>query len=645
MRNFNGNEIELLAPAGNLLILNELINSKSDAFYLGGKEFNMRMHRSNFNFSRQEIKDSIELAHEKGKKIYITVNNLMFNNEIAPCLDYLYYLEELSPDGLIIQDLAIISLIRDNNLSLPMHSSVMMNVHNLEMVKELSSLGVTRVVTSREIDLQTIKYWNSQSSMEFEYFIHGDMCSTHGSQCYYSTMLFGNSGNRGLCMKPCRWDYKIKYNGSFYNTEFPMAVKDMCMYQYIPELIYSGVNSFKIEGRMRESSYLHRIINAYGDTIDSFLEDPCFYDRDKHMEILYDSRNRDLSTSFAFGNPKLEFINRRYEGTGHFYSTGKVFSKPVQEHSIDDKHITNAKMALLKDTTLNNEASIPLLSVKCDTLAQVESAIVNEIDIIYISTENFRKDHKLSVASIINMSKIKGNSKLVLSLPKMTFDNDFYKYDALLNNNGLFNAIDGLMICNLGALAHYKDFNLPLYSDVTMNIGNTNTSKLYAEYGLKNIVLSLEMNLNNLKSYMDASENTNVEIVAHGSPSIMYMDLDLYEHIKVKKPAYPADNLYFENEVLVLVDDNGFEHPIYRDNHNKNHLLLYKDICLLPIHNELSTLGISILRLEIGHYNINDFEKVIKAYKKAISHPKDTLDIYHNLKPNHMDYSLGALYY
>lgn len=125
----------------------------------------------------------------------------------------------------------------------------------------------------------------------------------------------------------------------------------------------------------------------------------------------------------------------------------------------------------------------------------------------------------------------------------------------------------------------------------------------------------------------------------------MYMDLDLYQNIKVKKPLYPADNTYFENDVLVLLDDKGFEHPVYKDIRGKNHMLLYKDICLLPILNELQQIGISIFRLEISHYNIEDFEEAIKAYKKGLSFPDEIDKIYQGLKPNHMDYSLGSLLY
>lgn len=126
---------------------------------------------------------------------------------------YLSFLDTARPDALIVQDMAVLELIREMGLNLPVHASVMMNVHNLEMIHALKELGVSRVVTSREMDLQTAKLLGARSGMELEYFIHGDMCSVHGANCYFSSQVFGMSSNRGKCMKPCRWDYRIKRDG------------------------------------------------------------------------------------------------------------------------------------------------------------------------------------------------------------------------------------------------------------------------------------------------------------------------------------------------------------------------------------------------------------------------------------------------
>ncbi|MFZ7131409.1 MAG: U32 family peptidase [Eubacteriales bacterium] len=644
MRTFNNKKVELLAPAGNYNILYDLINTPCDAFYVGGKMFNMRMHRHDFNFSQDELKNAVELSHENEKRIYVTVNNLMTDFEISSCLDYLFYLEELKPDGIIIQDFGIASMIGENNISLPMHSSVMMNVHNEEMVKKLYSFGITRTVVSREIDLHTISGWSKSTPMEFEYFVHGDMCSVHGSQCYYSNFTFGQSSNRGLCMKPCRWQYKIRYNGDAFEPSFPLAVKDMYMYENIPELIYAGICSFKIEGRMRESDYLAKIIKAYGNTIDRFIEDPIYYDRETDKKELYEHRMRDFSTGYAFRKPQLDFNNHRYEGTGYFYSTGKVFSHPIEEHSIHPAKL-HAFEKMCSDADMQDKKTIPLLSVRVDTLQQLKMCVAYEVDFIYINTENFVKEHGLNIESILALSENKGNSKLILALPKMTVDDSFEKFDAVLHLPSVRKSIDGLMVSNIGALERYKHLDIPLYGDITLNIYNNTAKAFYLDQGLKNIPLSIEMKRKELLDFAKHHHGSALEIVAHGSPTIMYLDLDVYLNTLKKTPLKLENNKHFSKSTLVLVDDEGFEHPVYRDNMGRNHMMLYKDICLMPLVKPLLHLGVSIFRLEIAHYSTEDLEKVVKAYRDAFHDMEHIKDIYQQLVPNHMGFSLGSLYY
>ena len=380
-RYFNGQEVELLAPVGTFEIFKQVIYSGADAVYLGGKIFNMRMHRKGFNFADEELAEAVRITHELGKKIYITVNNLLSSEDLLKAKDYLIYLNELQPDAIIVQDMSIIYLVNELGLNLNIHASVMMNTHNLETIKALRELGVTRVVASRDIDLATIKYFSRLTDMEFEYFVHGDMCVAHGSQCTYSGILFGKSSNRGLCMKPCRWGYKMNQEGNQFNTTFPLAVKDMYMYENIPELIEAGVVSFKIEGRMREADYLLGIINSYSDAINRYIEDPIFYDRKKDSKTLFENRKRDFSTAYAFGKPGLSNINERWEGTGKFYSTGKVFSKPVEEIQMNQSRIQEIKSLLeVRDAKVHQ----PTLSVRVNNYEAAMIAIKEGVDLKFI---------------------------------------------------------------------------------------------------------------------------------------------------------------------------------------------------------------------------------------------------------------------
>ena len=636
-RYFNNQAVELLAPVGNFEIFKEVIHSGADAVYLGGKIFNMRMHRKDFNFTNEELEEAIKIAHSLKKKIYITVNNLLSSYDLTQAEDYLRYLEKLGPDALIVQDMSVIDLIRTLGLNLNIHSSVMMNVHNFETIKALEELGVTRVVTSRDIDLKTIKQFSVRTNMEFEYFVHGDMCVAHGAQCLYSGILFGKSGNRGLCMKPCRWGYKINKEGQQYDTTFPMAVKDMYMYEHIPELIEAGVVSFKIEGRMRDASYLVDLINYYSDAIDRYIDDPISYNRKKHAKELFENRKRDFSTAYAFGNPGLSNINERYEGTGKFYSTGKVFSNPVDEFDIKEERVSEIKDILSLDEVKINK---PELTVKVNNYEAAMLAINEGVDKIYLSGEVFEPDAPFTKEEIINITKSKKNSKIYLGLPRMMFEDDFSKYNHLLRNNDL--GIDGLLVTNLGAISKFKDLGLELVGDYSLNIYNALSANFYKNLGLEMATLSCESPVNNTKDSLLNSE-LDLEIIVNGSPVVMYMSHDLYENTNVINPSGVVDRKFNDKKVLLLIDDKGNEHPVYRDNTGKNHMLLSKELCYMPILKELANLGTKAFRIEGCHYDNHTLKTVISSYKKAISNLEQCNKIFKELEYDCLGFTLGAM--
>ncbi len=636
-RYFNNQEVELLAPVGNFEIFKEVIHSGADAVYLGGKIFNMRMHRKDFNFTNEELEEAIKIAHSLDKKLYITVNNLLSYEDLLQAKEYLMYLDKIKPDAIIVQDMAVIKLIKDLGLGLNIHSSVMMNVHNLETVKKLQELGITRIVTSRDIDLKTVKEFAVQSNMEFEYFVHGDMCVAHGAQCLYSGMLFGKSGSRGLCMKPCRWGYKINKDGKEYDTSFPMAVKDMYMYENIPELIEAGIVSFKIEGRMRDAQYLVDLINYYSDAIDRYIEDPIDYDRKKHSKELYEGRKRDFSTAYAFGNPGLSNINERYEGTGKFYSTGKVFSNPVDEFDITQKRVDEIKSILDTDYKVDNK---PKLSIKVNSYEAAMIAIEEGVDNIYLSGEVFEPNKPFTKEEIKNIVNNKKNSKIYLCLPRMMFEQDFSKYNHLLRNNNL--GIDGLVVTNLGNISKFKDLGLELIGDYSLNIYNKIAAKFYKDQGLDIGTISCESPVKNTKEMLMESD-LPLEMIVHGSPVVMYMDHDLYENTNILNPARESERKYTDKKVLLLVDDKGNEHPVYRDSFGKNHMLLSKELCYMPVLKELKNLGIKSFRIEGCHYNNDILRKVIKAYKKAINNLEQCEEIYKDLSYDCYGFTFGAM--
>ncbi|MGV8982584.1 peptidase U32 family protein [Clostridium sp.] len=634
-RFFNNKEIELLAPVGTFEIFEKVIHSGADAVYLGGKILNMRLHRKDYNLSNDEIEKAITIAHSLNKKVYVTVNNLLSQKDLIDAVEYLRFLDKVQPDALIIQDFSIIELIKSLNLKLTLHSSVMMNVHNLETIELLREYGITRIVASRDMDLQSIKNLHNQTDMEFECFIHGDMCISHGGHCLYSGLLLGKSGNRGLCMKPCRWHYTMKKDGCVYPTEFPMACKDMYMYEYLPEMIEAGVLSFKMEGRMRDADFLVTMINYYSDAIDRYIDDPICYDRKKDAQTIYENRKRDLSTCSAFGTPGLTYINRRFEGNDN-NGFGKVFSNPIKEIETSKDKLEEIKKFLDVEHSLSHK---PKLSVKVNSYSQAVVAIEMGVDSVYLSGDVFQPDHPFSKNEILKLTKDKKDTKIYMSFPKMMFEEDFSKYNQLLKESNL--GLDGLIVTNLGAIHKYKSLGLQLIGDYTLDIYNHSAASFYAKQGLSIATLSVEAPLLDAKQTITKSP-IPIELIVHGSPTVMYMNHDLYENTKVLEPSRKEDNSSVDNNVLVLVDEKSHEHPVYRDTYGRSHMMLYKELCFLPILKELNDIGVNHFRIEACQYDNKKLRKVLGIYKEAINDLNKCPDLFQALNDSDSRFSLGA---
>lgn len=638
-RYFNGREIELLAPAGTFEIFKEVIQSQCDAVYFGGPVLNMRMMRKGYNLSHDEIVEALDIAHRLDKKVYITVNNLFSEEDVEEAREYLRFLDGAHPDALIVQDMAVLELIREMKLSLPIHSSVMMNVHNLEMIYALRDLGVSRVVTSREMDLQTAKLLGQRSGVELEYFIHGDMCSVHGANCYFSSHVFGMSSNRGKCMKPCRWDYRIKKDGYVYPAEYPLAVKDMFMYEHLPELIESGITSFKIEGRMRDKEFMVMLANRYGEAIDRYIDDPIGFNRTVDSTELHNNRKRDFSTAYAFGKPGLTNINRRYEGTGKFYSTGKVFSTPTAERELSEGRVVELRERLVQEQ--RSEKTKPKLAVRVNNMEQARLVLELGVESLYLPGDVYEPDRPFTKRDIMELGALKGESKIYLGMPRMMTELHFDQYDHLLAGERL--PIDGLLVTNLGAIRRYRPTGYPLIGDSNLNVYNHLSANFYTNLGLTGLSVSPEMTMEHFVTFTSECD-VPLEVVVHGTPALMYMEHDLYENTEVMEPIGEEDNQHVPNNVLVLKTDKG-ENPVYRDQHGRCHLLFAKELCYLPLLDEMSGVGISSFRIEGATYSVEELREIITTYQQAMegSNKKDNDKMLGDLKPIYAGYTLGSL--
>lgn len=266
------NRVELLAPAGNYAAFLGALNAGADAVYLGGEKYGARAYAE--NFTEEEICRAIHVAHFMGRKIYLTVNTLVKDEEIEELVPFLKPFYEAGLDGVIVQDIGVLCRIKDSFPGLALHASTQMTLTGPEGCMFLREQGVERVVPARELSLREIEEIKKRTGLEIECFIHGAMCYSYSGQCLFSSILGGRSGNRGRCAQPCRLPYRI-WNGEkeVSDAEYPLSLKDMCTIAYVPELIEAGIDSFKIEGRMKKAEYAAGVTALYRKYIDLYYRE------------------------------------------------------------------------------------------------------------------------------------------------------------------------------------------------------------------------------------------------------------------------------------------------------------------------------------------------------------------------------------
>jgi len=266
---------ELLAPAGSLEKLKTAIHYGADAVYLGGKEFSLRAHAA--NFGPEELAAAAAHAHGHRVKVYVTVNILAHNRDFAGLPDYLASLATAGVDGLIIADPGVLSVARRSTPELPIHLSTQANVTNLEAARFWKNQGVVRLNTARELSLSEIREIKTGTGLEIEVFSHGALCISYSGRCLLSSHLTGRSANRGDCAHPCRYNYQLleeKRPGQFFPVEedergtYIFNSRDLCLLKRLPELIAAGVDSIKIEGRMKSVYYVGAVIRLYRAVLD-----------------------------------------------------------------------------------------------------------------------------------------------------------------------------------------------------------------------------------------------------------------------------------------------------------------------------------------------------------------------------------------
>lgn len=272
-------DLELLSPVSNIESLTAAINAGADAVYAGSDRFSARASADNMTV--EELCGAIRTAHLRGVRVYLTLNTLINEKEFIPALDMIRPLYESGLDGIIIQDLGLIEAIKELYPELPLHASTQMGIMNSEGALRLKESGISRIVPARELSLKELKEIKTFADIELECFIHGAMCYSYSGYCLMSSCLGGRSGNRGRCAGTCRLPYTVPEYSSSQSQKYPLSMKDLCALPILPKLIEAGIDSFKIEGRMKSPEYVAGVTVIYRKYIDMYMTDPENYHVDE----------------------------------------------------------------------------------------------------------------------------------------------------------------------------------------------------------------------------------------------------------------------------------------------------------------------------------------------------------------------------
>ena len=339
---------ELLAPAGTMEKLQMALAYGADAAYLGGTQFGLRAFGG--NFTNDEIRAAVQLAHGMGRKVYVTVNVFPHNDDLVSLPDYLRFLAEAGVDAVLVADLGVFMCAREVAPALPVHISTQANNVNWRTVRAWQELGAARVVLARELSREEICEIRRHTSVELELFVHGAMCISYSGRCLLSSYFTGRDANRGGCAQSCRWKYALveaSRPGEYYPVEedergtYIMNSKDLCLLPYLDEVVASGIDSLKIEGRMKSVHYVASVVKAYRMALDAACAGTPYEVREEWIEELGKVSHRAYTTGFFFGKTTEEdqiYGSSSYEQTSDFVGLVRAYDPVTALATVEQRN-------------------------------------------------------------------------------------------------------------------------------------------------------------------------------------------------------------------------------------------------------------------------------------------------------------------
>lgn len=608
--------VELLAPAGRRAALQAVLEAGADAVYLGTRQFNMRRHRADFNFTDDQLAEAVALTHAMRRRVYVTLNAMIGETELHEVRDLLRRLADMKVDAVIVQDLAMIQLVRELGVDISLHASTMMNVHHAEHARALKAAGVVRIIASRDISLQAIGEIGRSADIEVECFVHGDMCVCQSGQCSMSGVLFGKSANRGECMKPCRWFYELVNTDSGEASArieegHLLAIRDLCLVQNIPDIIQAGISSMKIEGRMRDPEYLGRLVNLYRKAIDQYYASPSSFQlRIESAEELYQLRVRRQSTLTLLGGSSYRDC---FDITGKreplFLSDGCI------EPAADDQSLPADCLSHLSRNAARTELAVCVADPASARAAMDAGArrIYWAAEVSRLGSEGDRDAELAEVAA----EAAKRGITVGLRTPQVTTDREWVATQQLLRR---FDNLDFILVHHLGTLRKAAEMcpHSRIVADFGFNVLNSVSAAFLKDQGANQAGLSIEAGYQELIE-LAAATPLQLELLAHGPVSGMLIDhclIALHGMPEGRKDVCrgPCRHVGF-----ALRDRVGALRPIIADQYCRNHLLTAHDVGILPYLPQFLLPSVRSIRIEAQFYSPRLAGLITDAYSRRLA--------------------------
>lgn len=599
-------QIELLAPAGRWEAMEKVAVAGADAVYLGGKRFNMRLLQPGFNFSDQELRDAVEYLHQQDKRLYLTINNLYYNDEIEELSDYLLFLEELGVDALIIQDSAIIKLHQELGLTVPLHASVQMGLGSTEAVKFFAEHNISRVILSKNLSLQEIAQIHKETGIDIEYFAHGDLCISHTGQCVMSNIIASKSGNRGVCIKPCRWQYTLEgVPGAGNEPGYFLAHKDLCLHSHLQGLIEAGVSSFKIEGRMREGEYLAFLVEIYRKALDRIMADPEDAQPDpEDVNKLQEKRIRNYTSANLFGRTRTNMVDLSGEREPFFPTAPRLLERLQGEDYTD--------FADIKPATAPIE-----LTVKIAHLDALTSLMETGINRFILGYEYIRQHNagwnKKQINEVLEQG-INEDTTIIVETPRIVCGDEINVIEKLLDWMKAQNLTE-VLVNDYGSLRLALDKGFTVSGGPGLNLSNSAAAAFLRDSGLKRITASLELNFSRLENILQSGQQ--VEMLIHGPLCGIISDF-CPAHVTAGSEEVTCTGRYCQRQDYALADEHGQRYPITTDAYCRSYIYFPYDLGLFPYLPQLYATGLRYLRIDGQYYEKEQLLQTIAIYRKAM---------------------------